>query len=72
MSVSCYPYIRGDVRMTTEAEKRAIAKYNKANTTQVVIRLNNRTDTDVIRHLKQQESQAGYIKKLIREDMQKK
>lgn len=58
--------------MTTEAEKRAIAKYNKANTTQVVIRLNNRTDTDVIRHLKQQESQAGYIKMLIRKDMQKK
>ena len=56
----------------TEAHKRADAKYKKDKTTQVVVRFYNATENDLLEHLNAQESKAGYIKRLIREDMEKK
>ena len=43
----------------------------KVNTTFIGLKLNNKTDRDLIEKLKQQESMQGYIKDLIRQDIQK-
>lgn len=58
--------------MSSEAEKRASAKYDKANTTSVLLRLNKRTDADIIKLLSELDrSKMGYIKEAIREKMTK-
>ena len=46
-------------------------RYNKLNTTPLCIRLNRKTDTDIIERLKAQQSKQGYVKRLIRADMRK-
>lgn len=56
---------------TTEAQKRATAKYQEANTRLFSLRLNYNTDQDIIDRLNQVESKAGYIKELIREDIKR-
>ena len=55
--------------MVTEAQKKAQAKYDKANTRQIHLKLNRRTDADVIQALDNAESKQGYIKGLIRADI---
>ena len=55
----------------TEAKRRANKKYDAANTKQVHLKLNLKTDADILEHLEKQESIQGYIKHLIREDMNK-
>ena len=57
--------------MLTESQKKAQAKYDKANTRQIHLKLNIRTDADVIKALDNAESKQGYIKCLIRADMEK-
>ena len=44
-------------------------KYNKENTTQVILRLNKKTDDDIIEALSKVDSKQGYIKDLIRLDI---
>lgn len=44
-------------------------KYNKENTTQVILRLNKKTDDDIIEALNKVDSKQGYIKDLIRLDI---
>ena len=46
-----------------------ITKYQKANTTQVNVRLSKKYDADIIDWLDSKEAKATYIKQLIREDM---
>jgi hypothetical protein len=55
--------------MTSDAQKRAIAKYDAAHTTQIHIKLNNETDEDILKRLDEVENKQGYIKKLIRKDI---
>ena len=55
---------------TTEAQARATKKYQKNNTRMFTIRLNLNTDADIIRRLEEVDSKQGYIKELIRKDMQ--
>ena len=52
-------------------EKRAAYKaaWDQANTKQFKIKLNNRTDADIIEQLDRTENKQAYIKRLIREDM---
>ena len=45
--------------------------YDRENTTRINLKLNNRTDADIIEKLRSVESIQGYIKQLIREDMTK-
>lgn len=45
-------------------------KYDKENTTRINLKLNNKTDADIIQKLKAQESIQGYIKRLVRDDIQ--
>lgn len=54
---------------STEAQKKASMRYDKANTKQIPIKLNVKTDADIIEWLAQQPSRQGYIKALIRADM---
>lgn len=44
-------------------------EWNKANTTAVKLKLNNRTDADIIQHLDTVDNKQGYIKQLIRQDI---
>lgn len=44
-------------------------KYKKLNYKQISLLLRLGEDDDVIEYLNQQESKAGYVKKLIRRDM---
>lgn len=52
----------------TKAELRAKAKYNKANTRTYCLRLNLKTDSDIIEILDSVTNKQGYIKDLIRYD----
>ena len=45
--------------------------YDKQNTRRINLKLNNKTDADIIKQLESQENIQGYLKRLIREDMQK-
>ena len=58
--------------MATEAQLKAGRKYDKANTRQVHLKLNRRTDSDVLERLDNVPSKPGYIKDLIRADLAKK
>lgn len=55
--------------MVTEAKIKANNKFNKANTRMVSLRLNYKTDADIIEKLDSVESKMGYIKSLIRKDL---
>jgi uncharacterized protein (DUF4415 family) len=56
----------------TPAEKRAKEKYDSKNTVQIKLKLNLKTDKDILEALKRSGNKQGYIKRLIREDLQKK
>ena len=56
----------------TPAQKRAKAKYDKANTVQVKLKLNRKTDKEIIEALECSGNKQGYIKELIRADLKKK
>ena len=56
---------------STEAEKRASAKYDKEYAKGLYIKLNIRTDQDIIRWLWGQSNKQGAIKALIREDIKR-
>ena len=58
----------------TPSVAKAQAKYNKEKTTGVYLKLNNRTDADILDRLEElagSEGKQGYIKRLIREDMKR-
>ena len=54
--------------MATEAQKRASAKYDKAHTKGIYLKLNTKTDADIIEFLNGVDNVQRYIKKLIRND----
>ena len=55
--------------MTSEAQKRAKAKYDREKCVQVKMKLNRVGDADILARLGDVGNKQGYIKKLIREDM---
>lgn len=57
--------------MTSKAQIRAVAKYDQSNTRQIKLKLNLKTDKDIIMKLDSVENKQGYIKDLIREDILK-
>ena len=59
------------MKKTSDAQKRAVAKYDAANTKSHLLKLNKNTDADIIAHLDRQHNKLAYLKKLIRDDMQK-
>ena len=59
------------MKKTSDAQKRAVAKYDATNTKSFLLKLNKKTDADIIAHLEQQPNKLAYLKKLIRDDIQK-
>lgn len=59
--------------MQSEAAKRASIKYDKANTRQIILKLNKRTDADLLEWLDEIQrtggSKQGMIKKALRRAM---
>ena len=52
--------------MTTEAQKRAVERYDKKNTIQIKLKLNKKTDADIIQLLDSCGNKQGFIKDLLR------
>lgn len=59
--------------LTPQSQIEAQERYDKDNTTQIRLKLNLRTDADILAHLKERKAMSGgmqgYIKALIRADM---
>lgn len=55
--------------MATEAQIKAQKRYDAKNTRQLHLKLNRRTDWDVLEKLDSVPSKQGYIKALIRADL---
>lgn len=54
----------------TPAQKKAQAKYDKGNTTQFRMKLNLKTDADILLKLASVPNKQGYVKALIRADIE--
>ena len=57
--------------MASEARLRANAKYDAAHTRKVILKLNKETDADILERLDSVSNKQGYIKGLIRDDIEK-
>ena len=55
--------------MTSRAKIEAQARYDKENTQSVMIKLNKKTDSDILAKLSEVPNKQGYIKDLIRGDL---
>lgn len=55
--------------MASEAQKRASMKYDKANMTQRVVKFSPH-ERDLLEFLDGKENKSGYLKELIRRDME--
>jgi hypothetical protein len=53
------------------ADSQAKRDWMKENTTVITIKLNHRTDADILERLTSVDNRSGYIKQLIREDIAK-
>ena len=62
-----------DKEVLSIAEKKITPqqKYDRANTTRYQLKLNNKTDKDIIQKLNEVQNKQGYIKQCIRENLQK-
>ena len=58
----------GGVKMTSEAQKRASAKYEANSVKRIVFKMYP-ADADIYEHLKRQPNTNDYIRQLIRKDM---
>lgn len=54
-----------------DANYKYTKKYDAANTTQIKLKLNNKTDADIIEYLNKTDNKQGAIKQLIREEIEK-
>lgn len=55
--------------MATEAQRKAIKKYEETNTVKMTFKFNRRTDKDILEKLYSVDNKVGYIKHLIRKDL---
>lgn len=53
----------------SESQKKAVEKYDRANTKQIKFKFNLKTDADILKKLEEVENKQGYIKELIRRDI---
>lgn len=54
----------------SDARKRAVAKYDASHTKQIKLKLNLETDKDILERLEEVGNKQGYIKALIRADIE--
>lgn len=64
-----YNFCMTRVKKTSDAQAKASAKYDKKHTRGVYLKLNTETDRDVIDKLDSVDNRQGYIKSLIRKDI---
>lgn len=57
--------------MASEAQIFASMKYDATNTKRISLKLNKKTDKDILAKLESVDNMQGYIKGLIRRDMHK-
>jgi len=57
---------------TMPCQIEAAKRYNKLHTQTLNVRLNNKTDADIISEMELHSSKSSYIKELIREDIKRK
>lgn len=57
--------------MVSEAQKKAQEKYDKKATKRISMKLNLKTDSDILSMLEFVENKQGYIKRLIRNDIRR-
>lgn len=57
--------------MVSEAKKRAQLKYDKENTRQIILKLNTKTDADVIGKLDSVGNKQGFLKDLVRTSLRR-
>ena len=57
--------------MTTEAQKKASAKYDRNHTKSILFKFNTTRDADILAKLDEVGNKQGYIKALIRADLKK-
>lgn len=55
--------------MVIESKKKANARYDKTHTKGVYLKLNQKTDSDILEKLASVPNTQGYIKQLIRQDI---
>lgn len=55
--------------MRSEAQRRAIVKYDKNNIKRIVLKLNVKTDSDIIQYLNTKDNINKYLKELVRNDI---
>ena len=55
----------------SKAQRAASAKYDASHTIQIKLKLNTKTDADILEKLEAVDSKQGYIKDLIRRDIEK-
>lgn len=55
--------------MSSEAQRKATAKYDKANKVTLTVKLNKRTEADLIEYVAGLENKQGFVKVLLREAM---
>lgn len=56
--------------MAKESQLKAQKKYDAQNTVQFKMKLNKNTDSDILKKLDAVPNKQGYIKELIRDDIQ--
>ena len=64
--------IKKEADMATGAQLKAIRKYDAEHTKQIVLKLNLKSDADILERLSEVGNKQGYIKELIRQDINKK
>lgn len=54
-----------------DAHVKAVAKYDKANTTRLTLKFNNKSDADIIEWIAKQDKKQTSIKQAIREKIER-
>lgn len=57
--------------MVTDAKKKAVAKFDAQHAYYISLKLYDSTDSDIIKQLNSVGNKQGYIKRLIREDIER-
>ena len=58
------------MKKVSEAQLKASKKYDQNNTKGIYLKFNIHTDEDILKYLDKMENKQGYIKDLIRSDME--
>lgn len=57
--------------MSSESQRKASAKYDQWNTVMITLKLNRKTDADILEWLSYERNRQGAIKALIRDQIER-